>query len=141
VCAAPPTWGRHPQTFTKAVLPAWGATLEKADVRGERFARARSVCLFLRQARLATAIKEMLDIFGALEVRQLPLRAIDRVLRIDPQCLGGLCVGLIELPECASARGPGADRRRKRLIDLDSVGAMFGAVSHAAAAYPGKIGL
>src|SRR5579872_1163672 len=31
---------------------------------------------------------------------------------------------------CKSAWGPGADRRHNRLIDLDSVGSTFGAVSH-----------
>jgi hypothetical protein len=33
---------------------------------------------------------------------------------------------------CESARGPGADRRHKSLIDIDSVGSMFVAVSHLA---------
>src|SRR5437016_14454555 len=66
---------------------------------------ARSVGLFLRQARLAQPIKEVLDIFGAFELRQLPLRAIDRVLRIDPHDFGGLCVGLIELPELRQIGG------------------------------------
>jgi hypothetical protein len=32
--------------------------------------------------------------------------------------------------ECESAWGPDADRRHKRLIDIASVGSMFGGVSH-----------
>jgi hypothetical protein len=76
--------------------------LGEADVPGERFGFARSVGLLLRQARLAKAIKEVLGIFGALEQCQLPLRAVDRVLRIDPQ---GLCVGLVELPELRQIGG------------------------------------
>ena len=42
---------------------------------------------------------------GALELRQLPLRAIDRLLRIDPQDLNSLCVGLVELPELRQIGG------------------------------------
>ena len=42
---------------------------------------------------------------GALEQRQSPLRAGDRVLRIDPQNLGGLCIGLIELPQLREIGG------------------------------------
>jgi len=47
----------------------------------------------------------MLDICAALEPRQLPLRAVDRVVRIDPQDLGSLCPGLIEPPELRQIGG------------------------------------
>jgi hypothetical protein len=39
----------------------------------------------------------MLDIAGTLEARQLPLRTVDRVLRVDPHDLGRFCTGLIKL--------------------------------------------
>ena len=61
--------------------------------------------LSLRQARLAQAVEQMLGILGALEESQSPLRAVDRVLRVDPQHLGCLRTGLIELPQLREIGG------------------------------------
>src|SRR5262245_48690855 len=47
----------------------------------------------------------MLGVLGALEQSQSPLRAVDRVLRVDPQDLGGLRTGLVELPQLREIGG------------------------------------
>ena len=47
----------------------------------------------------------MLGILGALEESQSPLRAVDRVLRVDPQHFGCLRPGLVELPQLREIRG------------------------------------
>ena len=67
--------------------------------------RASVAKLSLRQPRLAQAVEQMLGILGALEESQSPLRAVDRVLRVDPQHLGCLRPGLVELPQLREIGG------------------------------------
>jgi hypothetical protein len=57
--------------------------------------------LSFRQARLAQAVEQMLGILGALVERQPPLRAVDRVLRVEPQDLGRFRIRPSSFPSCA----------------------------------------
>src|SRR5262245_60889691 len=68
----------------------------RSDERGE---------LSLRQPRLAQAVEQVLGILAALEEGDPPLRAVDGVLRVDPQDLGRLRTGLVESPQLREIGG------------------------------------
>jgi hypothetical protein len=78
------------------------ADVVRVSLEGARSAIAAK--LSLRQARLAQAVEQMLGIRGLVE-GQPPLRAVDRVLRIDPQHLGRLRTSLIEPPQLREIGG------------------------------------
>jgi hypothetical protein len=74
--------------------------------------------LSLRQPRLAQAVEQVLGILGALEVDQSRLCALDRKFGLDPENLGGLCPGLLDVSQLGAGGGEkdvaGAEIRRPR---------------------------